>query len=192
MFKMILLLFVLSISIILYIVSLGIFIVYNHLNISMLIITLYSPIIVSFFFIKELIMLNEDKAIFRNLDNRFSVVHGYCSFVLLFLFGISLIFNSLIHRFSILNLVVGFMIFVLFIYITLKYILSVKNKVLMLVSVDDTEEGVNCLYFENGDDEYEFYVNKKKKYTSNVNYLCCLDGSSKYIKRIIKEVVRID
>lgn len=190
MISLLLLIPILCISFSLYIVSLIDFISANNLDILMVSSTAFINIIVSFFVIKIFIRDNEHIAFIMNLDRKSSLIHGYFSFIIMFLFGASLVINSFSFKININNLTIGSVIIVMFIYITIVHVLMSKEYILKLVDIDDSESNVNRLIFENNDEEeFEYYVSKKEKYKVNNKYLCKVGKSSRCIKKIIKEVV---
>ena len=182
MIMLLLLIPALCISISLYVMLLINFITSGNCDL-ILFITIFINIILSFFTIKIFIKSNS------NISNS---IHGYFSFVIMFLFGSSLILNSCFNKLNIFNLVIGILIFVSFIYITVEHIIKSNKEVLLLESVDEIEEYINCLNLIKEDTTYEFYVDKKIKYKENSKYLCKLNSNNKYIKKIIKEVIEID
>ena len=191
MIMLLLLIPALCISISLYVMLLINFITSGNCDL-ILFITIFINIILSFFTIKIFIKSNSNIPFIMNLDNLSNSIHGYFSFIIMFLFGSSLILNSCFNKLNIFNLVIGILIFVSFIYITVEHIIKSKKEVLLLESVDEIEEYINCLNLIKEDTTYEFYVDKKIKYKENSKYLCKLNSNNKYIKKIIKEVIEID
>lgn len=182
----------LCISFTLYIMSLYYFIINNDHNLLMILITVFVNIILSFFIIKIFIKTNEDIPSIMNLDKRSNLIHGYFSFINMFLYGISLIINSIIFKINIYNIITGIIIVILFIYITYEHVLRTDKIVLTLTGIDDTKKGLTCLYFCNNNDEmFEYYV-KDNIYKEDANYLCKIGKSSKCIKKILKEVIEIE
>lgn len=193
MIGLLLLIPILCISFSLYIVSLIDFVLANNLDILMVSLTAFINIIVSFFVIKIFIRDNEHIAFIMNLDKLSSLIHGYFSFIIMFLFGLSLVINSFLFKINVNNLTIGTIIIGVFIYITIEHVLMSKEYILKLVDIDDSESNVNRLIFEsNNEEEFEHYVSKKEKYKVNSKYLCKVGKSSKCIKKIIKEVIELD
>lgn len=172
--------------------SLTDFVLTNNLDILMTSLTAFVNIIISFFVIKIFIRNNDHIAYIMNLDKRSSLIHGYFSFIIMSLFGISLVLNSCIHKINVYNLTIGLVIIITFIYVTIEHVLKSTKEVLKLIDIDDTETNVNRLVFENDKEELEYYVNKKANYKVNNKYLCLVGKSSRCIKKIIKEVIEID
>lgn len=184
---------ILCISMSLYVVSLVSYIVMNSFDVLLTSVTAFISIVVSFFVIKIFIRDNEHIAFVMNLDRRSSLIHGYFSFFIMFLFGISLITNSFVHSYNLANLAIGFMFILLFLYVTFESVLKSQKQVLKLVDIDDIDENLDRLVFEDKtNQEYEYYVRKNSIYNVNKDYLCKIGKSSKLIKKIEKEVIDID
>ncbi len=182
----------LCISFTLFVMSLIDFILNNNYNLIIILATVFINIVLSFFIIKLFIKSNDDIPKILNLDKISNLIHGYFSFINMFLYGLALIINSLLFKINIYNIITGIIITILFIYITFEHVFRTDKIVLTLSSIDDTKEGIKCLYFCNNNDEmYEYYI-KEGTYKEDAKYLCKIGKSSKSIKKIIKEVIDMD
>lgn len=181
------------ISFSLYVLGLLDFIINNSFDIVLVTGSAFTSVVLSFFIIKNFICNNDHIASIMNLDKKSSIIHGYFSFFILFLFSISLIVNSFVFKYNMMNLIFGTMFIIAYIYITYEYIIKTETKVLKLVDIDDLDEDLNRLIFEiNENEEAEYYVNKKTNYKKDKTYLCKINKSSKLINKVIKEVIELD
>lgn len=193
MISLLVLIPIICISFTLYIMSLIDFIINNDLDIILISLGAFISIIISFFVLKVFIRDNRHIPAIMNMDERSSSIHGYFSFIIMFLFGLSLVLNSIIFKINIFNLTIGLIVIVLFIFITIEYIIKSSKIILLLIDIDDIDSSFRLLVFEDESGGiYQYYVSKKHTYILNKHYLCKIQKSSKYIKKIIKEVIEID
>lgn len=187
MISLLILLPILCIVLSLYVVMLINFVLTNDLDMMLTFLSAFLNVVISFFVIKTFISANGNIAFIRNLDRKSDIIHGYFSFILLFILGVSLVINSIVHKINMYNLIIGLFIIISFIIITYVHLIKTIKEALELTDIDDTEDELNCLIFLKNGEELEYYVNKKEKYKINSKYLCKISSSNGSIKKIIKE-----
>lgn len=187
MVAILLLIPLLCISFSLYIMNLYNFIVFNDLDIIILISTLFINIVFSYVLLKLLIKHNEIYPTILNIDEFFSLYYGYITFLELFLLAIGLILNSIVNSINIYYLTTGILIMLLFFYITYEYIIQSSKVYLTLESINPYNKHVNLLYFKDDKDFYQIYRSASITYEEDKRYLCLINKGTKRIKRIVKE-----
>ena len=188
MLVILLLIPIFCISMSIFIMNLINFIILNELDILLFTGTIFINIISSFFILKLFIKNNEESAFFMNLDQNFSIVYGFFSFCLMFIFGLFLIINSVVNEINIYYLSIGIILVVFFIFLTFMYFIKQEKRELILSNIDEFNESLNLLSFKSDDYLYKIYVSKKEEYIENKKYLCLINKSTNRIKKIKKEI----
>lgn len=177
---------IISIALVFFISGLIPYALNNNLNTIYIVISTLVMIISSFLLPNSLNKMFKNSKFINNLNNHSSLCSSYISFILLFAFSICLLYNATVIEFNIIKLFIAVSIIILFCYVN--YLLfSSKESVLEIIDIDK-ENGLYCVTFiDDKDNVIEYYTKEKLK--DNTNYKVIMNVHTKWIKRVISEVI---
>lgn len=161
----------------------------NELVFSSLLISTLIIILLTYLLPTSLTKLFKNSPFLNNLNLNTNILSSYISFILLFLFGISLMINSILFTFSIYKVFIGILIIVLFIYVN--YFIFSSSEEELTVIATDKENGLTLITFEDDAEHgYEYYT-LRKDIKIDYKYRVKLNKKTKWIYKIqTKEINR--
>lgn len=171
-----------------YIFTLVEYITSGTMDTVVLLLTIMLSLILSFIDLKLLINSNKKDIYLLNMDNKINTIHGYFSFILLFIFGVSLLIRSFINNTNIYDFILGMLLIILFIYVTYEYIFSSKTDVFEIEDIEEYDDNISLIYLSLNDLILEYFVLNKDGYKKNGKYEVIYKPNLKYIKKIKGEV----
>ena len=175
------------IGLVMYIITLYNYVILNTLDVPLLTIGFLIIIILSFFIIKLIFKSLPKTAKYLNKENNANTIYNIFTFVIMFLFGLSIFIKSLNGKFNIFDCAIGTLMASLSVYVISTYFLSYKSEVLKLMDIENYDEKIKCLKFEHEkygiieyytndedykiDSMYKVKINKKTKVISTIEGL---------------------
>ncbi|MDE6141785.1 MAG: hypothetical protein K2G03_04190, partial [Bacilli bacterium] len=160
MLALIFLIPIFCIGLVMYIMTLYNYAILNALDVPLLTIGFLITIVLSFFIVKLFYKILPKTAKYLNKEQNSNTVYNIFTFVIMFLFGLSIFIKSLNAKFNIFDCVIGIIMVSLSSYVISTYFLSYGSEVLKLTDIENIDDKINCLKFEH--EKYgiiEYYTN---------------------------------
>lgn len=186
MLALIFLIPIFCVGLVMYIMTLYNYVILNTLDVPLLAIGFLITIILSFFIIKLIFKSLPKTADYLNKEQNSNTIYNIFTFVIMFLFGISIFVKSLKNNFNVFDCVIGTVMASLSIYVISTYFLSYKSDVLKLADIENVDEKIKCLKFEHeeygiidyytNDDDYKIDSLYKAKLNKKTKVISTIEG----------------
>lgn len=180
------------IGLVMYIMTLYNYAILNTLDVPILTIGFLTIIILSFFIIKLIFKILPKTAKYLNKEKNANTIYNIFTFLIMFLFGISIFVKSLNSNFNAFDCGVGMIMVSLSIYVISTYFLSYGSEVLKLMDIEAIDDKIKCLKFEHEKYGIIDYYTNENDFKINSMYKVKLNKKTKIISTIEGNVHNIE